>query len=65
MRLPGAPPLSDDGGILAVLPRRSSDGTAYLFTVAPGRYRVMAYVKDHSIKTVEITAPGPMDIVME
>ena len=56
---------SDAAGILPVRPRRSADGTTYLFSVAPGTYRVLVYVQGYPLKTVDVTAPGAADVVME
>jgi len=56
---------SDETGILPVRPRRSTDGTTYIFSLAPGKYRAMAIVQDYTPKTVEVTAPGSADIMME
>lgn len=55
----------DDGGILPVRPRRTADGITYVFSVAPGKYQVMAIVQGYATKTIEVTAPGAADILME
>ena len=51
-------------GVLPVRARRSADGTTYLFSLAPGKYRVMVMVQGYEPKTVEVTAPGVVDIAM-
>lgn len=56
--------VSDESGLLPVRPRRSADGTVYLFSLAPGKYRVLAVVQGYQQKTVEVTAPGAVDIMM-
>jgi protocatechuate 3,4-dioxygenase beta subunit len=55
----------DENGIIPARPRRSADGTAFLYSLAPGRYRVTAAVQGYTTKTIEVTAPGAADIVLE
>ncbi|HEX6099288.1 MAG TPA: carboxypeptidase-like regulatory domain-containing protein [Thermoanaerobaculia bacterium] len=55
----------DANGIVPARPRRSTDGTTYIFSVAPGTYRVTATVQGYTPKTVNVTAPGAVDITME
>ena len=56
---------ADETGILTMRPRRSADGTTYHFSVAPGKYRVIAVVQGFPQKTVEVTAPGAVEILVE
>ena len=56
---------SDDTGILPVRPRRTAEGTTYVFSLAPGKYRVLVVVQGYEPKNAEVTAPGGADIVME
>jgi uncharacterized surface anchored protein len=57
--------VSDADGFIDGRPRRSADGATYLFSLAPGQYRVMAIVQGYAAKTVEVTAPGEVDIEVQ
>lgn len=58
--------LSDSAGnFLPVRAVRSDDGSGYVFSVAPGRYRVNAIVYGYDHRTVEATAPGQVEITVE
>lgn len=56
---------TDAEGLLPVRPRRSGDGTTYLFSLAPGNYRLMVMVRGYALKLVDVTAPGAVDIPLE
>lgn len=57
--------VSDDNGVITMRPRRSADGATLLFSLAPGKYHVMAIVQGYSPKTVDAEASGAVDIVLE
>ncbi|HEX2831642.1 MAG TPA: carboxypeptidase regulatory-like domain-containing protein [Thermoanaerobaculia bacterium] len=47
-----------DGTYVPVRAERTLDGTAFTFSVVPGKYRVSAIVSGYENQTVEVTAPG-------
>lgn len=57
--------VADRSGVLPSRPRRTTDGTTYVFSLAPGKYRVLAMVHGYTAKEIEVTAPGTVDIAME
>ncbi|MGZ8781000.1 MAG: carboxypeptidase regulatory-like domain-containing protein [Thermoanaerobaculia bacterium] len=57
--------VADESGVLPSRPRRTTDGATYVFSLAPGRYRVLAIVQGYTAKEIEVTAPGALDIAME
>ncbi|HEY0370641.1 MAG TPA: carboxypeptidase-like regulatory domain-containing protein, partial [Thermoanaerobaculia bacterium] len=57
--------LSDDTGILTVRQRLTGDGGTFVFSVAPGKYHVLAVVQGYAAKTVDVEAPGAIDIIIE
>jgi 5-hydroxyisourate hydrolase-like protein (transthyretin family) len=54
-----------DGSYVPVRARRTSDGTVYVFSLAPGKYRIVAVVQGYQRRVVDVTAPGTVDVVME
>jgi hypothetical protein len=56
---------NDEKGFVPVSPRRGEDGATFIFSLAPGKYRAFVNVEGFAMKTVEITAPGAVDIVLE
>ena len=55
---------SKDGVLIPANGRRSMDGTESSFSLAPGSYRVTAIVEGYGEKSVDITAPGVIEIRM-
>lgn len=56
----------DPGGtIVPGRMQRSRDGSSYAFSLAPGKYRLHVVVQGYAKKTMEITAPGTIDVRME
>jgi hypothetical protein len=53
------------GALLPVRVDQTADGSAFVFSLAPGRYRVKAEVQGYGSRTVEVTAPGSVDIALE
>lgn len=54
-----------DGAHVPGRMRRTSDGTSFLFSVAPGRYRLTVVVQGYGTRVVDVTAPGTVDVRME
>jgi hypothetical protein len=50
------------GAPIPVRAERSADGEWYLFSLAPGRYRVTAIAHGYPSRTVEVTAPGKAEL---
>jgi Carboxypeptidase regulatory-like domain len=44
---------------------RHADGVTLVGSLAPGRYRITVVVPGYADKTVEVTAPGTIDVTME
>jgi len=58
--------LADEKGTyLPVRSTRSADGAEFLFSLAPGRYRVKALTMGYAEKTVDVTAPGTITIPLD
>ena len=58
--------IADKNGVfIPVRPIRSPDGGEFVFSLAPGKYRVKAVTMGYAEKTVEVSAPGPAVIAME
>lgn len=53
------------GAPLPVRSQRSPDGTFHTFSLAPGRYRLTSVVHGYTTRTMEVTAPGMIDVRME
>jgi hypothetical protein len=51
-------------GVLPVRPERSADGEWWIFSVAPGEYRVTAVVPGYTTRTTRVTAPGDTTVKM-
>lgn len=51
--------------VLPVRHERSPDGTTYMFSLAPGRYQVKVVVPGYGQKTVDVTAPGAVEVGVE
>jgi hypothetical protein len=54
-----------DGAYVPARPVRSVDGTTYAFSLAPGKYRLTVIAQGYQYRTMEVTAPGTMDVLME
>lgn len=54
-----------DGTVLPVQCTRADDGVSHLCSLAPGKYRLTVVVQGYADRTVEVTAPGSVDVVME
>ena len=59
--------ISGESGYIPMKSRLSDDGSTFLFSLAPGKYRVTATVSgdEKRVKVVEVTAPGTVDVMME
>jgi uncharacterized GH25 family protein len=53
-----------EGVRMPVRAERSADGEWFVFSLAPGRYRITSVVHGYEQKTVEATAPGVVEIGM-
>ena len=51
-----------DGAYVPVRPQRSEDGETYTYSLAPGQYRLTAVVHGYPSRTVDVTAPGTIEI---
>jgi len=49
---------------LPVRPERSPDGTTFVFSLAPGKYRLTVVVQGYDQQTVEVSAPGAVEVKM-
>jgi hypothetical protein len=54
-----------DGTFVPVRNERSTDGTAYRFSLAPAKYRLTVVVQGYATRVVEVSAPGSVDVAME
>ncbi len=55
----------EKGTLLPIRPRRTADGSEFVFSLAPGKYRVKVVTIGYAEKTVEVSAPGGVVIGME
>ena len=44
---------------------RSTDGTTYRFSLAPGKYKLTVVVQGYATRVVEVSAPGVVEVRME
>lgn len=67
----GAPLTADlvlqtaDGMYLPIRPEQSSDQTAFVYSLAAGKYRLTVAVPGYPERKVEVTAPGVVRVAME
>jgi hypothetical protein len=54
-----------EGAYVPVRSDRSLDGTTFVFSVAPARYKVNAIVYGYQPKAIEVTAPGEVELRLE
>jgi hypothetical protein len=54
-----------DGAYLPIRPHRTADGETFLFSLAPGEYRLTAVVHGYANKKVALSAPGVVEVRME
>jgi protocatechuate 3,4-dioxygenase beta subunit len=54
-----------DGTFIPGRMRRSTDGTTFLFSLAPGKYKLRAIVQGYAPRTIDVTAPGTVEVRME
>lgn len=53
------------GQLLPVRPARTPDGSEFIFSLAPGKYRITAVTQGYAQKSVEVSAPGAAVIPLE
>lgn len=53
-----------DGSYIPVRSERTMDGTQSIFSVAPGKYRVVATVYGYETQSKEVTAPGDVEVLL-
>jgi protocatechuate 3,4-dioxygenase beta subunit len=49
---------------LPVRPERTPDGATFLFSLAPGKYRLTVVVQGYEQQTVDVSAPGRVEVRM-
>ena len=53
-----------DGTFVPGRMRRSMDGSTFLFSLAPGKYKLRVIVQGYMAQAIEVTAPGSVDVTM-